>query len=109
MVDIVKNNLNKIIDACKKHHVRTLYVFGSASRNTDFKDKSDIDFLVEFDYTEPTNNENVYERVENLEKLELLLKNITNREIDLVQEKNIRNKFLKYFINKDKKLLYALS
>jgi predicted nucleotidyltransferase len=109
MVGIVQANFLLIIDACKMYHVKSLYLFGSALRAIDFGEKSDIDFLVEFNYADPTNNENVFEGVENLQAFELALKNITERKIDLIQEIYIRNKYLKYFINKEKKLIYGIS
>jgi uncharacterized protein len=109
MVAVINNNLEKIIDACKNYHVKALYLFGSGVRTTDFKSSSDLDFLVEFDYTDETNNENVFDRVENQEMFQTRLEDITKREIDLLQEKNSSNKFLKYFINKEKKLIYGIS
>jgi predicted nucleotidyltransferase len=51
----------------------------------------------------------VFERVKNTDLLKEKLKTIINREIDLIQEKNIRNKYLKYFINKEKELIYGVS
>ncbi len=51
----------------------------------------------------------MFERVKNTDLLKEKLKTIINREIDLIQEKNIRNKYLKYFINKDKELIYGVS
>lgn len=101
--------MEKIIDACKKHHVKALYLFGSAARSNDFTEKSDVDFLVEYNYKEETNDNNVFQRVENAESLKEKLEKIMAREVDLIQEKNIRNKFLKYFINKEKKLIYGVS
>jgi predicted nucleotidyltransferase len=110
MVPLIKDNIKSITDACNKHHVKTLYLFGSAVRMGDFNDKSDIDFLVEFDYSGDINNDVFIEKkVENIDLLKSKLENITRREVDLVQEKNIRNKFLKYFINKEKKLIYGIS
>ena len=48
MNSIVENNKQQIIELCKKHHVKNLFVFGSVMR-TDFNTDSDIDFLYEFD------------------------------------------------------------
>lgn len=38
---------------CRKHHVRRLDVFGSAARGDFDPARSDIDFLVEFDRSDP--------------------------------------------------------
>lgn len=109
MISLIKNNADKIIEACKKHHVKSLYLFGSAARETDFNEKSDIDFLVNFEPLPLITDEDVFRKVSNVEELSNNLESITKRKIDLIQEGNIRNRFLRYFINKEKKLLYGLS
>ncbi len=109
MVTLINSNIEKITDACNKHHVKALYLFGSAVRSEDFTEKSDVDFLVEYNYKDETNDNNVFERVENAESLKEKLEKIIARQVDLIQERNIRNKFLKYFINKEKKLIYGIS
>ncbi len=109
MMSLIKNNLDKITDACKKHNVESLYLFGSAVRETDFTEESDVDFLVNFKDSLSLSNEDIFKRVANYEDLSSTLENILNRKVDLLQERNIRNRFLRYFINKEKKLLYALS
>ncbi len=109
MIAIVKNNLNTITDLCKKYHVRSLYLFGSAARVSDFTDKSDIDFLVSFESLPTITNEDIFYKVENYDHLQRNLELAINRKIDLLQETNIKNKYLKYFINKEKKLLYGIS
>ena len=108
MVDVVKNNLDKIIDACKKHHVQSLYLFGSAARGDDFTQYSDIDFLIDYKLPVTTNTE-IFYKVENDEKLLNELEAIVERKVDLIQKQHIKNKYLRYFINKDKKLIYGLS
>ncbi len=109
MIDIIKNNINVIKDVCNKHHVKELFVFGSAARNNDFTSESDIDVLVNFEALPLETNEQVFYVVENRDKLQEQLKKIFNREVDLIEEKNISNKYLRYFINKEKKLLYEVS
>jgi predicted nucleotidyltransferase len=42
-----------IATLCRKHHVRRLEVFGSAARGDFDPAGSDIDFLVEFDRSDP--------------------------------------------------------
>ncbi|HXV84806.1 MAG TPA: nucleotidyltransferase family protein [Candidatus Binatia bacterium] len=44
----VKIPKQKIEDFCRRHHIRKLAVFGSALRE-DFRPKSDLDVLVEFE------------------------------------------------------------
>jgi predicted nucleotidyltransferase len=109
MINIIRNNIDEIIDACQKHHVKSLYLFGSAAREKDFNEESDIDFLVDFEPLPLVTDDDVLKKVTNSEELGSRLQSITKKKVDLIQETNIRNKFLRYFINKEKKLLYGLS
>ena len=49
MAPLIEKNIDKIIEACGKHKVKYLYVFGSAARGEDFNIESDVDFLYAFD------------------------------------------------------------
>ena len=109
MTAIVKNNLEAIKYLCKKYHVNSLYLFGSAAREKDFTQNSDIDLLVTFKSLPSNTNEDIIYKVDNYDKLHKSLEETIKRKIDLVQEGSVKNKFLKYFINKEKKLLYGLS
>ena len=40
-MNIIEQHKQALIELCKKYHVKTLYVFGSALRN-DFKEDSEI-------------------------------------------------------------------
>ena len=48
---LIENNIQKIIDLCKKHKVHKLFVFGSILTNR-FNDNSDIDLVVDFNKAE---------------------------------------------------------
>ena len=43
---LIENNIQKIIDLCKKHKVHKLFVFGSILTNR-FNDNRDIDLVVD--------------------------------------------------------------
>ena len=45
---LIELNLQRIIDLCRKHKVKTLAVFGSILTDK-FNDQSDVDLLVDFD------------------------------------------------------------
>ncbi len=45
MAPLITENIDQIIAACKRHHLKNLYVFGSAVRENDFNEDSDVDFL----------------------------------------------------------------
>ncbi|WP_290384004.1 nucleotidyltransferase domain-containing protein, partial [uncultured Muribaculum sp.] len=45
---LVEINIHKIIELCKRFHVRKLWVFGSILTDR-FNDESDVDLCVDFD------------------------------------------------------------
>lgn len=51
---LIELNLQRIIDLCRKHKVKTLAVFGSILTDR-FNDQSDVDLLVNFDTTDHEN------------------------------------------------------
>jgi predicted nucleotidyltransferase len=89
LAPIITNNLPEIKDICQKHHVKELYVFGSAVSDK-FNEKSDVDFVIDFEGVEEKEFANNYFAL--IETLQTLLK----RKVDFVTEKYLRNK---YFIN----------
>ena len=101
MIDLVKNKLNAIVAACKKHHVESIALFGSAAKNTMNKD-SDIDFLVEF-----SDDIDVLDYADNYFSLLDHLQEILDREVDLVSAKSLKNPVLKEEIYESKIDLYA--
>ncbi len=40
MIPIVKDNIDAIINVCKTHHLKSLYLFGSAALENDFTKKT---------------------------------------------------------------------
>ena len=44
----IPNDREKVAEFCKRHHIRRLALFGSVLRD-DFRPKSDVDVLVEFE------------------------------------------------------------
>jgi predicted nucleotidyltransferase len=111
MAPIIKNNLATITDACKKHHVKALYLFGSAARDNDFNDTSDIDLLYEFDtsgidFDSPASSKDEYDYVDNFFSLKEVFESLFNRKVDLLPNKEIKNRYLKESIEKDKQLIY---
>ncbi len=50
MHPLLQQHRSEIADLCRRYRVHRLEVFGSAARGGDFDpEKSDVDFLVEFD------------------------------------------------------------
>jgi hypothetical protein len=77
-----------------------MYLFGSAL-NSDFNSDSDIDFLVKF---KPMNLAGYFENYMNFKES---LKNLLEREIDLLEEQTLKNPILIDSIEKNKELIYG--
>lgn len=101
MVGLLHSKREAIAEACARHSVARLEVFGSALRD-DFKaDDSDLDLLVEFEPMEP------YPRVEAYFGLLDELRALLNRDVDLVMVGAVKNPYIARDIERTKQLLYA--
>lgn len=76
---LIENNIQRIIDLCKKHKVHKLFVFGSILTNR-FNGKSDIDLVVDFKKAE------IEDYFNNYFDFKYSLEELLNREIDLLEE-----------------------
>ena len=99
-MDLFEKNIDKLTKLCNKYSVLRLYVFGSATSKK-FKKDSDIDFLVTFDSVE------LNDYADNYFDFKFSLEDLFNRKIDLLEEKTIRNPFLKQSIDTSKELIYG--
>ena len=99
-MNIISQHIDQIKVLCEVNSVRSLFSFGSV--NTDrFNDESDIDLVVDIDDNDPVS---YAEKYFNLKfNLEALLK----RQIDLLEQKAIRNRFLKMEIDRTKVFVYG--
>ena len=100
-MDLIYDNLDKIIALCKKYKVKNMYVFGSILTPR-FNDDSDVDLLFNFNSEINYNN-----YAENFFTLYDELRSTFRREIDLVDEHTIRNPYFKEEIDDTKKLIYG--
>jgi predicted nucleotidyltransferase len=101
MLSIIEENKDKLIDLCKTHNVKELFIFGSALTDQ-FNEESDIDFAVIL-------NENLspIEYGETFLNLLNELKEIFNRNIDLVSYRVIKNPIFKEELDRTKISLYT--
>ncbi|MCK4664706.1 MAG: nucleotidyltransferase domain-containing protein [Bacteroidales bacterium] len=88
-----KNILSKYF---KDKPVFKAYLFGSYARS-EANENSDIDILVELDYSEPIGLEFI--------QMKLDLEKLFNKSVDLITEQAL-SKYIKPYIEKDKILLY---
>lgn len=80
--------------------VKTLFAFGSVLTEG-FNSKSDIDLIVEIDEPDPLSYS------ENYFNLKFQLEKLFNRNIDLLEQKALKNKYLMEEINQTKVLVYG--
>jgi predicted nucleotidyltransferase len=99
-MNIIDQNIDKIKDLCFRHKVDKLFVFGSVLSNR-FKKSSDVDFIVDF------RDFDVYEYADNYFDLKFSLEDILKRKIDLLEDKAIKNPYLRQSIDATKQLLYG--
>lgn len=92
-----KKKLKIISDFFSKQPVLKAYLFGSFSRG-EATINSDIDLLVELDYTHPMGLEFI--------QMQLDLQELLSRKIDLVSANGL-SKYIQPIIDKEKKLIYA--
>ncbi len=97
----IQRQITAIEQACSKHGIARLEVFGSAARAVDFVEKSsDADFLVEFLPSTQPGLDEFFGMKADLEK-------ILGRAVDLVQAKAVRNPYVLASINQSRELVYA--
>jgi len=88
MNQLINSNKKSIEKACLEHNVRHLYAFGSVLTEK-FNKESDIDFIVDFQ------NVSLQNHADNYFDLKYLLQEILERNIDLLEEKAIKNPYFK--------------
>ncbi|MDE5881921.1 MAG: nucleotidyltransferase domain-containing protein [Muribaculaceae bacterium] len=100
-MQLITDNIQKIIALCRKYGVKSLYVFGSILTNR-FNENSDVDFSAIF---HP--EENPLIAGENRIQFYIGLQELMGRRIDLVDEEYIRNPYFKEELEETKQLIYG--
>lgn len=96
---IENQKINQIQALCKEYKVKTLFAFGSVTRD-DFKADSGIDLVVDFDEKDPFIYTDLYFNLKS--KLEDLLK----RQVDLLEDRGIKNRFFRQQLESTKVSFY---
>ncbi|MDE5922565.1 MAG: nucleotidyltransferase domain-containing protein [Muribaculum sp.] len=99
---LIELNLEKIIELCKKFHVRKLWVFGSILTNH-FNDQSDVDLCVDFDWK----NIPLLEAADNFFNFQYALEDLLGRKIDITDDSAVRNKYFREELNEKRRLIYG--
>lgn len=97
---VIDQHINQIVLLCEINKVRTLFAFGSVTTDK-FRPDSDIDFVVDIDDKDPISYSEKYFNIK------FQLEEILKRQIDLLEQKAIRNKFLKSEIERTKVQIYG--
>ena len=98
-MNIIERNIGVLIDLCKQHKVKELYIFGSVLTSK-FNDSSDIDFLVQFE------NVDLLEYADNYFDFKEKLEKLFGREIDLLENQAIRNPIFRRVLDREKRIIY---
>ncbi len=86
----------KIADFLKNKPVKKAFLFGSAAREED-DEQSDVDILVELDYSQPIGLGFI--------RMKLELQDLLKRKVDILTSNSI-SKYIQPFIDSDKILIY---
>ena len=98
---VVESKKNQLAAVCRPFGVRRLEVFGSAARDDFDPERSDIDFLVEFDSNPKLGTLKAYFGLK--DALEALF----GRPVDLVSCGAVDNPYVAASIDRDRTLVYA--
>jgi uncharacterized protein len=98
--DYIKNHSLGFRALCEAYHVRSIYAFGSSTKNSFDLKSSDIDLVVDIDESDPIVRGN------NLLGLWTKLEEFFLRKVDLLTPSSIKNPVLKSEIDQSKVLIY---
>ncbi len=99
---LIEINLQRIIELCRLHKVKSLAVFGSILTDR-FNDKSDVDMLVDF---EPIDHDK-FDYVSNYFGLRDALEMLFGRKVDLIEYGNQLNPLFRASVDKKKQVIYG--
>ncbi len=99
---LIELNLEKIIEICKRFHVKKLWVFGSILTPR-FNKNSDVDFCVDFDW----DNIPLLESADNFFDFQDALECLLNRKIDITDDSAVKNPYFREELNETRKLIYG--
>ena len=99
-MNLIESNIDNVRTLCQLHKVQRLFVFGSVLSDR-FQKDSDIDLIVDFQGVE------LYDYADNYFDFKESLENLFKREVDLLEDKAIKNPYLRKSIDSSKQLVYG--
>jgi len=97
---VIEDRRDQLAALCRKHRVRRLEVFGSAADGTFDPQRSDLDFLVEYEPLLPGEHYEAYFGL--WEELAELF----GRKIDLVDPEGMKNPYFVRRVNESRTVVY---
>ncbi len=97
---IDNQQIELIQDLCRSGKVKTLFAFGSVIRE-DFNESSDVDLVVDFDEKDPFKYADLYFN------LKSNLEDVLKRQVDLLEERAIRNRLFRKQLDDTKVKIYG--
>jgi uncharacterized protein len=101
VIPAIEEHRVELVELCRQHHVLRLSLFGSATRDDFDLQRSDLDFLVDFEPLLPGEHADAYFGL--IEGLQSLF----DRSIDLVESSMLRNPYRRQEIEATQVLLHA--
>jgi hypothetical protein len=101
MASVLDAHLAEIPELCRRYGVSRLELFGSAASGAFDPERSDLDFLVEFDAV----SSGLFDRYFGLKQS---LEALYGRPVDLVTAGSLRNPYFLEAVNRSRQLLYAV-
>ena len=96
----ISQHIDQIKKLCDINKVKSLFAFGSITTDH-FQPESDIDLVVDIDEKDPLSYS------DNYFNLKFHLEELLKRHIDLLEQKAIKNPYLKKQIDQTKVLIYG--
>ncbi len=102
MQEFILAKREEIAELCRKHHVRRLAVFGSATRDDFDPSRSDVDLRIEFE------REAIDRYADNFFDLQDALEELFQRKVDILSAPTIRNPYFREAVESSLVTLYAV-
>lgn len=99
---LIEVNLQKIVELCRKFHVRRLWVFGSILTPR-FNAESDIDLCVDFDAAKI----GLMGYSDNFFNFQFALEDLLGRKIDITEDRAVRNPYFRAELDGTRRLIYG--
>ena len=97
---LITDHIDEIRTLCEKHRVKRLVVFGSAVKGTFDEDRSDVDFVVEFEAIDLDGWHSYFD-------LKFAVEELLQRPVDLVELTAVDNPYFRQSIELTQRELYA--